>query len=83
MSSTQSSSTDLLFQSFDTEKLTLKNRVVMAPMTRNFSPNYIPGEDVAEYYAQMGYGVEILTGDQGLKAYEPVTPVKVPRRRQR
>jgi len=38
-------------------------------------------KDVAEYYAQMGYEVEILTGDQGLKAYEPVAPVSVPRRR--
>lgn len=40
-------------------------------------------KDVAEYYAQMGYAVEILTGDQGLKAYEPIAPVQVPRRRQR
>ncbi|RRR69645.1 MAG: hypothetical protein EI684_15085 [Candidatus Viridilinea halotolerans] len=36
---------------------------------------------VAEYYAQSGYAVEILTGDQGLKAYEPIRPVAVPRRR--
>ncbi len=39
-------------------------------------------KDVAEHYAQMGNDVEILTGDQGLKAYEPVKPVQVPRRRQ-
>jgi hypothetical protein len=39
-------------------------------------------KDIAEYYAQLGYVVEILTGDQGLKNYEPVTPVAVPRRRQ-
>ena len=38
--------------------------------------------DVAEYYAQMGYQVEILTGDQGLKAYEPRQEVLIPRRRQ-
>lgn len=38
-------------------------------------------KDVAEYYAQMGYVVEILTGDQGLKAYQPVAPVEIPRRR--
>lgn len=31
-------------------KLTLKNRIVMAPMTRNFSPGGVPGEDVAAYY---------------------------------
>lgn len=39
-------------------------------------------KDVAEYYALAGYDVEILTGDQGLKAYEPAKPLKVPRRRQ-
>ena len=36
---------------------------------------------VAEYYASAGMVVEILTGDQGLKAYEPIRPVAVPRRR--
>jgi hypothetical protein len=40
-------------------------------------------KDVAEYYAQMGYAVEILTGDEGLKAYEPLVPLQTPRRRQR
>lgn len=39
-------------------------------------------KDVAEYYASAGYTVEILTGDQGLKAYEPAKPVLIPRRRQ-
>lgn len=40
-------------------------------------------KDVAEYYADSGYKVEILTGDNGLKAYQPLAPVKVPRRRLR
>ncbi|MCB5247310.1 MAG: hypothetical protein LHW57_04740 [Candidatus Cloacimonetes bacterium] len=40
-------------------------------------------KDVAEYYAQMNFQVEILTGDQGLKAYEPVAPAELPRRRER
>lgn len=41
-------------------------------------------KDVAEYYAQSdGYEVEILTGDQGLKAYQPVAKAMIPRRRQR
>lgn len=40
-------------------------------------------KDVAEYYARMGWEIEILTGDQGLKAYEPAAPVAIPRRRQR
>lgn len=41
-------------------------------------------KDVAEYYHKAGFSVEILTGDKGLKAYEPASssaPVLVPRRR--
>jgi len=38
-------------------------------------------QDVAEYYAKAGYFVEILTGDAGLKAYEPAKPAAIPRRR--
>lgn len=38
-------------------------------------------KDVAEYYAQGGIAVQILTGDAGLKAYEPAKPVPIPRRR--
>lgn len=37
--------------------------------------------DVANYYAETGYYVEIFTGDQGLKAYEPVNKPMTPRRR--
>lgn len=36
---------------------------------------------VAEYYAVAGIHVQILTGDEGLKAYQPSHPIKVPRRR--
>ncbi|MCW5258880.1 hypothetical protein [Verminephrobacter eiseniae] len=36
---------------------------------------------VAEYYAKAGYAVEIMTGDQGLKAYQPIAPIPRPRRR--
>jgi len=32
--------------------LTVRNRIAMAPMTRQFSPGGIPGEDVASYYAR-------------------------------
>lgn len=38
-------------------------------------------KDVAEHYAAAGFQVEIVTGDGGLKAYEPAKPVSVPRRR--
>ena len=37
--------------------------------------------DVATYYASAEFEVEIVTGDEGLKAYEPTTPVVKPRRR--
>ncbi len=37
--------------------------------------------DVANYYAETGYNVEIFTGDEGLKAYEPVNRPMIPRRR--
>jgi hypothetical protein len=40
-------------------------------------------KSVAEYYARGGIPVEILTGDAGLKAYEPAQPALIPRRRSR
>ena len=36
---------------------------------------------VADYYAAAGLDVQILTGDQGLRAYQSAQPVQVPRRR--
>lgn len=38
-------------------------------------------KDVAEYYASAGFTVEIITGDKGLKSYEPISKPPVPRRR--
>lgn len=38
---------------------------------------------VAEHYAQAGFHVEILTGDAGLKAYEPAKPTAIAPRRRR
>ena len=39
-----------LFRPFRLRSLELKNRIVMAPMTRTFSPGGVPGENVAAYY---------------------------------
>ena len=39
-----------LFTPFSVRGLTLQNRIVMAPMTRAFSPDGVPGENVAAYY---------------------------------
>ncbi|MBA6233834.1 MULTISPECIES: NADH:flavin oxidoreductase [unclassified Colwellia] len=47
---------DKLFESFTVGGLALKNRTVMAPMTRTFSPNYIPNSDVAKYYRRRAAG---------------------------
>ena len=40
-------SSDVLFRPFKLKGLNLPNRVVMAPMTRSFSPDGVPTEDVA------------------------------------
>ena len=40
-------------------------------------------KDVAEYYAEAGYEVEILTGDVGLKSYQPVNMGGMVSRRRR
>ncbi|MEV5487708.1 NADH:flavin oxidoreductase [Streptomyces bobili] len=45
--------------------LTVPNRIVMAPMTRMFSPGGVPGEDVASYYgrrAAAGVGLIVTEG---------------------
>lgn len=39
-----------LFSPFTLKSLSLPNRVVMAPMTRNFSPGGVPDANVAAYY---------------------------------
>jgi len=41
-----------LFKTFKVKNLELVNRIVMAPMTRAFSPDGIPGDNVADYYAR-------------------------------
>lgn len=41
-----------LFQPYALKNMNLPNRIVMAPMTRSFSPDGVPGQDVAEYYAR-------------------------------
>ncbi|MEH6634966.1 MAG: NADH:flavin oxidoreductase [Halioglobus sp.] len=54
-----------LFRPFSLGPLTLKNRIVMAPMTRNFSPANVPGDAVVEYYrrrAEGGTGLIITEG---------------------
>jgi 2,4-dienoyl-CoA reductase-like NADH-dependent reductase (Old Yellow Enzyme family) len=57
--------TDTLFEPVTLDKLNLKNRIVMAPMTRTFSPGNIPNDKVVEYYrrrAEGGTGLIITEG---------------------
>lgn len=54
-----------LFTPIKLGSLELRNRVVMAPMTRSFSPNGVPGENVAAYYkrrAENGVGLIVTEG---------------------
>ena len=64
-SRTRQHSLDSLFKPFTLKSLNLPNRVAMAPMTRGFSPEGIPGPDVADYYrrrAEGGVGLIITEG---------------------
>ena len=68
-----------LFHPFRLGTTELRNRVVMAPMTRNHSPGKIPGDGVASYYrrrAEGGTGLIITEGTNpdhpAATAYEDV-----------
>ena len=74
-------SSSALFKPFTCRGMTLANRIVMAPMTRSFSPGGIPGEDVADYYARRAaadVGLIITEGttvDRGGASNDPRVPV--------
>jgi len=58
-------SVDALFQPYKFGRVTLPNRVVMAPMTRSQSPGKVPTDTVVEYYrrrAAGGVGLIITEG---------------------
>jgi 2,4-dienoyl-CoA reductase-like NADH-dependent reductase (Old Yellow Enzyme family) len=56
---------DALFRPFELKSLSLPNRVVMAPMTRTFAPEGVPGPANAAYYrrrAEGGVGLILSEG---------------------
>lgn len=58
-------STEKLFEPFESKSLSLTNRIVMAPMTRTFSPGNVPNDLNVEYYrkrAAGGVGLIITEG---------------------
>ena len=63
-----------LFRPFECKSLKLRNRVAMAPMTRNFSPGQVPGEDVAGYYRRRAEGQVGLLITEGTTVNHPGAP---------
>lgn len=57
---------DLLFSEYKLGRITIKNRIVMAPMTRSRAINNIPNEIMAKYYKQRA--------DAGLLITEGTSP---------
>src|SRR6266705_853007 len=74
-------SSDALFRPFKLKGLTLPNRIVMAPMTRSFSPGGIPTADVAAYYRRRAAGGTGLILTEGTYLPHPLSGFdpKVPR----
>ncbi len=60
-----------LFTPFTIRSLVLKNRIVMAPMTRNRSPRGVPGADVAAYYRRRAEGETGLIITEGTGVDHP------------
>ena len=74
-------SSDVLFRPFKLKGLNLPNRVVMAPMTRSFSPGGIPTEDVARYYRRRAEGAVgfIISEGTGVDRPASLNDPNVPR----
>lgn len=50
------SATEVLFRPFRLKSLTLKNRIVMAPMTRGMAEGGLPGQPQVDYYRRRAEG---------------------------
>ncbi|MBD5635461.1 MAG: NADH:flavin oxidoreductase [Candidatus Eremiobacteraeota bacterium] len=62
-----------LFRPFTFNGLTLRNRIVMAPMTRSKSPGGVPGADVAAYYRRRAENECGLILTEGTTVAHPVS----------
>src|SRR5450432_3232774 len=62
-----------LFQPFRLKSLALKNRIVMAPMTRSFSPAGVPASNVADYYDRRVEGEVGLIISEGTVVNRPAS----------
>ncbi len=66
-----SSSVSALYTPLSIRSVTLQNRIVMSAMTRSFSPNGLPGEDVAAYYRRRAEGETGLIITEGVGIDHP------------
>jgi 2,4-dienoyl-CoA reductase-like NADH-dependent reductase (Old Yellow Enzyme family) len=64
-------STSPLFEPLSVRSVLLKNRIVMSPMTRGFSPGGVPGDDVAGYYRRRAEGETGLIITEGVGIDHP------------
>ena len=71
--------TDTLFRPFTMGNLQLKNRIIMAPMTRQFSPGNVPNsKNIAYYERRAHYDVGLIitegtcVGHKAASGYENV-----------
>src|SRR5262249_35463968 len=60
-----------LFTPIAVRGVTLRNRVLMSPMTRSFSPQGVPGADVAGYYRRRAAGETGLLITEGVGIDHP------------
>ncbi|WP_108260439.1 NADH:flavin oxidoreductase [Mangrovicoccus ximenensis] len=65
--------TEVLFRPFRLNGLELKNRIVMAPMTRGMAPEGIPGAANADYYAKRAAGEVGLILTEGTVVDRPAS----------
>lgn len=64
-------SASALFRPFTLKSLSLPNRIVMAPMTRSFSPGGVPTDDVAAYYRRRAKAAVGLIVSEGTVVGRP------------
>lgn len=71
---------DDLFTPLHVGSLTVPNRFAMAPMTRQASPDGVPGADVAEYYRRRAAGGVGLIITEGIRLPDPAAgyPLGIP-----
>jgi NADH:flavin oxidoreductases, Old Yellow Enzyme family len=66
-----------LYKPLSIGKLKLSNRIVMAPMTRGFSPDGVPGQNVADYYRRRAMNEVGLIVTEGTLINHPAAGANV------